>query len=355
MNIITLKDYRIFVGEDIWTEFAYLLEQRKYSRILILVDENTGRDCLPLFRANINLNAHIIEIPAGEPHKNIKTSQAIWQAMMEHETDRRSLLINLGGGVIGDMGGFCASTFKRGIDFIQFPTTLLSQVDASVGGKLGIDFNHIKNSIGLFANPQAVFIYPPFLDSLPYRELRSGFAEIIKHGLILDEKYWSAISQAEELNPQDLTRFILPSLSIKKHVVEEDPYEKGLRKVLNFGHTIGHAVESYALETDTPLLHGEAIAIGMICEAWLSYKFFVLKQSELKSITDFILKIYGKPALHPGSFDQLIALMRQDKKNEHEQINFTLLKSIGNAVVNQTCGVDGIIGSLGYYEGLQAK
>ncbi len=353
MNIIELQDYKILLGEDIWTELAYLLEQRQYSRVLLLVDENTGRDCLPLFRANINLTAHVIEIPAGEQHKNIKTCQGIWQAMMDYETDRRSLLINLGGGVVGDMGGFCAATFKRGIDFIQFPTTLLAQVDASIGGKLGIDFNGIKNSVGLFSNPEAVFIYPPFLDTLPYRELRSGFAEIIKHALILDEKYWQTIQKADRLSPHGLTHLIQSSLHIKQHVVEEDPFEKNLRKVLNFGHTIGHAVESYALQTDTPLLHGEAIAVGMICEAWLSHKTFVLKQSELKAITDFILKIYGKPQLNPKSFEQLIALMRQDKKNEDAKINFTLLKSIGNAIVNQTCGADSILDSLAYYQGLE--
>ncbi len=352
MNILELKDYRIFVGDDIWKDFVYLLKQRGYSRILILVDENTGRDCLPLFRANVNISAQVIEIPAGEQHKNIATCQAIWKTMMEYEADRNSVLINLGGGVIGDMGGFCAGTFKRGIDFIQFPTTLLSQVDASVGGKLGIDFQGIKNSIGLFANPQAVFIYPPFLETLSKRELRSGFAEIVKHGLIYDEKYWSDIKETNFLHPTTISDFVLPSLHIKKAVVEADPYEKGLRKILNFGHTIGHAVESYSFHSRKPLLHGEAIAIGMICEAWLSFKTFTFKQSELKILTEFILRIFGKKELDIDSFEILIQLMRNDKKNENAKINFTLLRRTGEAVVNQTCDEVTIGESLMYYQGL---
>jgi len=352
MNILELKSYRIFVGDDIWKDFTYLLKQRDYSRVLILVDENTGRDCLPVFQANVNISAQVIEIPAGEQHKNIQTCQAIWKTMFEYEADRNSVVVNLGGGVIGDMGGFCARTFKRGIDFIQFPTTLLSQVDASVGGKLGVDFQGIKNSIGLFADPQAVFIYPPFLDTLPKRELRSGFAEIVKHGLIFDEKYWSDIKEMNFLHPTTLSELILPSLHIKKKVVEADPYEKGLRKILNFGHTIGHAVESYSLHTSKPLLHGEAIAIGMICEAWLSFKTFTLKQSELRILTEFILRIFGKKDIDIDSFERLIQLMRNDKKNENSKINFTLLRNIGEAVVNQTCDEVSIGESLMYYDSL---
>jgi len=350
--ILELKDYRIFLGADIWKDFAYLLKQRAYSQILILADENTARDCLPIFQVWVDAPFRVIEIPAGERYKTLQTCQAIWKTMFEYAADRNALVINLGGGVIGDMGGFCAGTYKRGVDFIQFPTTLLSQVDASVGGKLGIDFQGIKNSIGLFMNPQAVFIYPPFLETLSKRELRSGFAEIVKHGLIFDAQYWADIQQLNELTVANLSELVLPSIEIKKEVVESDPYEKGLRKILNFGHTIGHAVESFYLETDTPLLHGEAIAIGMICEAWLSFKTFTLKQSELRLISEFILKIFGKVQLELNQTDAFIQVMRNDKKNENAQINFTLLKRIGEAVVNQTCDEESIAASLRYYDEL---
>jgi 3-dehydroquinate synthase len=285
--------------------------------------------------------------------KNIETCQIIWRTMMDNEANRNALTINLGGGVIGDMGGFCASTFKRGMDFIQIPTTLLSQVDASIGGKLGIDFQNIKNSIGLFANPKAVFVNPIFLNTLPQREIRSGFAEIIKHALIVDSEQWQVLKIITDLTKVNWSERLIPSLNIKKTVVEADPFEKGWRKALNFGHTIGHAVESLLLESTTPLLHGEAIAIGMICESYLSHKILGMSKANLDEICDFILKIYGKVDITMLGNHALLNLMKQDKKNDANVINFTLLNQIGDANVNQTTNENRITESINFYNDLR--
>ena len=349
MISIDLADYQVQVG-NIWNPIQNFLNKRKYTQILILVDENTKEHCLPLLLKNTDLALNtLIEIKSGEEHKNIETCQQIWQKMMKANTNRGALLINLGGGVIGDMGGFCASTFKRGIDFIQLPTTLLSQVDASIGGKLGIDFGQIKNSIGLFCNPQAVFIQPDFLHTLPKREVRSGFAELIKHSLIADKAEWEAIQNISTLEDISWDKFLVPSLNIKKRIVEEDPFEKSIRKALNYGHTIGHAIESFALSTEAPLLHGEAVAIGMLCEAYLSERVVGFPSKDLTAIRDFILQIYGKYRFEEDSFAELFYFMRKDKKNEGSEINFTMLKSTGEALINQTCSQELIEESLRYY------
>ncbi len=349
MDSVQLDNYNILIG-NIEQTFKSFIKDKQYSRIIIIVDENTSRDCLPILLKKINIETPIIiQIQAGEVHKTIETCQKIWQKMMEKGVDRRGLVLNLGGGVIGDMGGFCASTFKRGIDFVQIPTTLLSQVDASIGGKLGIDFGEIKNSVGIFRNPQAVLIDVQFLKTLSSREVRSGFAELIKHALIDDLKHWEELSKIDDLNVVDWNVYLKNSLLVKKCVVEEDPFEKGWRKVLNFGHTIGHAIESIALKTNTPFLHGEAIAIGMVCESWLSYKEAKLPKKELDFITQFILKLYAHHPLKEEQFDDYIKLMQNDKKNENSLINFTLLEEIGTPKVNQNCSDDLIKNSLKYY------
>jgi 3-dehydroquinate synthase len=254
--------------------------------------------------------------------------------MTDNELDRHSLVINLGGGVIGDMGGFCASTYKRGIDFIQIPTTLLSQVDASVGGKLGIDFQGLKNHIGVFQIPNIVLIDDVFLKTLPYSELRSGFAEIIKHCLIMDGKKWDEIRR-KDFEEQDFKDLIAHSVNIKQHVVEADPTEKGLRKILNFGHTLGHAIETYFLgKPKLHLLHGEAIAAGMICEAFLSFKRGMIDQKTLENIEEFIFSVYGKATITASDIEPIIALTAQDKKNKGKEVRFSLLEEAGK------CGYD---------------
>ncbi len=350
MQHLSLQDYTIYIGND-WKALNDFVQQQNYASIFVLVDENTHKACLPLLKANLKTSFQEIQIPAGEIHKNISSCTTIWTSLMEQKASRNALFINLGGGVIGDMGGFCASTFKRGMDFIQIPTTLLSQVDASIGGKLGIDFQQIKNSIGLFKNPKGVWINPDFLKTLPYSELRSGYAEIIKHSLIADKEQWDKLSQVSDLTSfNNWADLIVPSLKIKQSIVEQDPFEKGIRKALNFGHTIGHAVEGWALETDHPLLHGEAIAIGMICESYLSHKILGLSREELDQISNYMLHIYGNYTIPFSIVDELVDLMRNDKKNIGAAINFTLLDQIGNCQINQTADRNLIKESLQFYQ-----
>lgn len=355
METIQLADYNIQVG-DIRKSLPAFLEQKKYSRLVIICDDNTERHCLPNIEKLLGSEEPIlVKIPPGERHKNIETCKLIWWQMMEEGVDRKALVLNLGGGVIGDMGGFCAATYKRGIDFVQVPTTLLAQVDASIGGKLGIDFMQIKNSVGLFQNPEAVLIDPYFLRTLPEREVRSGFAEIIKHSLIADPVQWLSIRNIEKLDAADWQTLIPLSLYIKRRIVEEDPFELGLRKALNFGHTIGHAIESHMLDTTAALLHGEAIAIGMICESYLSHQLQNLSKEDLDEISRFILNIYGHHPLQEVDFNRLLELMQNDKKNESEAINFTLIHPIGTAIINQEVPAEQIIESLRYYNELGLK
>ena len=327
MKEVISDNYSIWIGADSLSK----LDVSEYSKVAILVDENTKRDCLnKLSKAD---NSIIIEIKSGEKNKNISTCNFIWQELTNHNFDRNSLLINLGGGVIGDMGGFCASTYKRGIDFIQIPTTLLAMTDASIGGKLGIDFLGLKNQIGLFINPRSVLIYPDFLETLPLDQLKSGFVEVLKHALISDKNLWNKILNTpfEELNWNDL---ISLSVEIKNKIVLSDSREKGERKKLNFGHTFGHAIESFYLQKDTPILHGQAIALGILIEAKMSN----LSELEKVEITAFILSNFRLP--HNPTKNQLLKFMRNDKKNLDEKINFTLLDGIGNCSLDNLFSED---------------
>lgn len=343
MTNLHLKNYSIFIGES-ETGITEIIARGDYSKVAVLVDENTRLHCLPIFEEKLGSDFEVIEITSGEQHKNIETCTQIWSEMMHLGLDRHSLLINLGGGVIGDMGGFCAATFLRGIDFIQVPTTLLSQVDASVGGKLGIDFNLVKNSVGVFRDPQAVWVNPVFLDTLPDSEIRSGFAEIFKHALIAERSLWENLRNLKNLREVEWESLLAQSLRIKQRVVEEDPFEKGIRKALNFGHTIGHAVESMALRKEQNLLHGEAVAIGIVCESFLSKK-----NKELSEIMAVIRKHYPPFSFSESDFPELLQLMTKDKKNRGGKINFSLLPSIGEVEVNQVCEVEEIKTALRFY------
>jgi len=330
-----------------------IINSGKYSKVFVFADSTTAELCLPLFQQMLDdyTGFDLIETDPGEENKNIDFCIGIWKTLLDFEADRKCLMINLGGGVITDMGGFVASTYKRGIDFINIPTTLLSQVDASVGGKTGIDIDNVKNMVGTFTLPQSVFIETAFLKSLPKRELLSGFAEMIKHGLIVDKAYYELLKKTdyEEITADAIYR----SVEIKNEVVTEDPYEKGLRKILNYGHTIGHAVETYSLINDErPLTHGEAIAIGMICEGYLSAKNNTLDQEELKDISTYILELYPEYHIKNESFEQLLELMQSDKKNENGQIMFSLLSKIGSCDFNCRVSKNDILESLEYYNGL---
>ncbi|MEP1780470.1 3-dehydroquinate synthase [Reichenbachiella sp.] len=328
-----MENHRTEITNDITQSIRNFLSGKKYSKIAVICDENTEEHCLP--KILDALPEHfLLQTDSGEENKHLGTCEKLWMALTEAGFDRKGLVINLGGGVIGDMGGFVASTYKRGMDFLNIPTTLLSQVDASVGGKLGVDFHGFKNHIGLFAEPQNVLIDTSFYGTLPEREVRSGFAEVIKHGLIYDKSYWEKVKLVD-LKTADWTNLVTRSIEIKKEVVSEDPFESGLRKILNFGHTLGHAIESHFLDKgEQRLLHGEAIAAGMICEAYLSQKFTGLSTDELEEIVSYLIEIYEPVAVDKSLFDEIIGLTLQDKKNEGGSVQFSLLKTIGACQVN---------------------
>jgi 3-dehydroquinate synthase len=327
------------------------LGSARYSKIIVIADTNTKKHCYPFVKAALPKHK-VITVKPGEPHKVLSTCEVIWKAMTGEELDRHALVINIGGGVIGDMGGFCAAVYKRGIDFIQIPTTLLSQVDASVGGKLGIDFYGFKNHLGVFQIPKSVLIDPVFLKSLPEREIRSGFAEIIKHCLIADGEKWKKISQVD-FEDQNLADLIDHSVKIKQRVVEQDPTEKGLRKILNFGHTLGHAVETYFLAKpeNQRLFHGEAIAVGMIMEAYLSVTKKLISEQDLSDIEEFIFATYGKVNITEGDVEAIVALTRQDKKNRGNEVRFSLLTGIGSCGFDKVVTVSEMRKAIAYYMG----
>lgn len=327
------------------------------GQITVLVDSNTYTHCYPKLEKLLPPHK-IIVIDAGEKHKNLLTCEYIWEQLTDFQFDRKALLINLGGGVIGDMGGFCAATYKRGIDFIQIPTTLLAQVDASIGGKLGIDFQGYKNHIGVFALPKAVIIDTNFLTTLPLRELKSGFAEVLKHCLIADKVMWKKLCaivhhvdfQEFRENSFEWNEIVAHSIEIKNKITTLDPEEKGLRKILNFGHTIGHAIESFYLQTEDVekiLLHGEAIALGMIAESYLSYQCNLITNVEFEEIKNLLLKIYSSSKIDKKDLANITTWALQDKKNENGQIQACLLSGIGNCLYQQTITLQEIEQSLG--------
>lgn len=324
---------------------ANFVNSRDFEGIFVLADENTVQHCVPLLQG---FDFETIVIPAGEQHKTLTTCELIFDALIAKHANRKSLLINVSGGVGGDMGGLCASLFQRGIYFINVPTTLLAMVDASVGGKLGVDYKGLKNYIGVFKEPLGVFIHPPFLQTLPERELKAGFAEMLKHALIADAIHWGEL---QEFNPRRFKTWITTSVEIKDHIVEEDMHENGNRKLLNFGHTIGHAVESWFLKHNKDLLHGEAVALGMLCEAYLSQKIGLLDE-ELQSVVVGIKKHYTLPKIEENSFDELLQLMGADKKNTQAGINFTLLRTIGMGSIDNYCTPAEIKQALQWYNSL---
>ena len=343
----------VIFASDAKHALSGVLAQLSFSRLVVLTDTNTQSNCLPLVVTVLPDDTLFISVAAGEIHKNLDTCSLIWTRLTEAALDRKALMLNLGGGVIGDMGGFCASLYKRGIRFINMPTNLLSQVDASVEGKLGVDFNGLKNHLGVFNEPETVIIAPEFLETLPKEELRSGYAEIIKHGLIRDAAYFSSL-KSKDWESQDWESLIIHSVGIKKAVVETDPKEAGLRKILNFGHTIGHAFESFFLGTSNQLLHGEAIALGMICEGFLSFQKVGFSFEELDRMTQMLLKIYGKVDFSEHELDPILDLCLQDKKNEGSTVMFSLLNSIGDCTYNIPVTRDEILEAITHYQNLKS-
>ncbi|MCM8570215.1 3-dehydroquinate synthase [Gramella jeungdoensis] len=338
MNDLTASLNPVLYAENAYQKLNEFLVENDPSRIFILVDSNTHEHCLAKFMQQLENSpqTEVIEIEAGEEYKNLQTCEGVWNALSELEADRKSLMINLGGGVVTDLGGFVASAFKRGIQFINIPTTLLAMVDASVGGKTGVDLGNLKNQIGVINQPEMVLIDTQFLSTLPQEEMRSGLAEILKHGLIASETYWEKVSKLEDLDLSDLEDIIKESVDIKKEIVTKDPFEKNLRKTLNFGHTLGHAIESYCLTHPEKkrLLHGEAIAAGMILESYISTELQDFPKEKFEKINNVIKSIYGKESFSEDDIIQIKELMKFDKKNERGNINFVLLKDIGRPVID---------------------
>lgn len=352
MQSIEANGYQIFFNETGYEKINLFISENNYSSIFILVDEHTNEYCLPKFLPNLatEISIEIIEIEAGEEIKNITTCVEIWSILSELGADRKSLIINLGGGVITDIGGFIASTFKRGIDFINVPTTLLGMVDASIGGKNGVDLGNLKNQIGVINVPKMLLISTDFLETLSQREMRSGLAEMLKHGLIYDKNYWEQFLDLTKVDFADFDALIYRSIEIKNEIVKQDPTENGIRKALNFGHTLGHAIESHFLESETPLLHGEAIAIGMILESYLSKEKGLLSNEEFHQIKYIISNIYEPHNFSDEDIISIQNLLIHDKKNEYGKVQFALINGIGKIIINQSVENELIINSFRDYK-----
>lgn len=352
MHHIQANNYSIFFGENGYLELNKVLSEQIYSLIFILTDENTNEHCLPKLLPNIatEIPIEIIEIEAGESNKNIETCAEVWSILSDLGADRKSVILNLGGGVITDLGGFVASTFKRGIDFINIPTSLLGMVDASVGGKNGVDLGNLKNQIGTITTPKLLLIDTSYLETLSQKEMKSGLAEMLKHGLIYNKNYWEEFLDLSKIDFADFDLLIHQSIEIKNEIVTQDPFENGIRKALNFGHTLGHAIESHFLESAKPLLHGEAIAIGMILESYLAKEKKILDEKEYLQIKNTLKSIYETIEISDNDIQSIIKLLIHDKKNEYGKVQFALIENIGKSIINQSIDNDTIIRSFADYK-----
>lgn len=355
MQHIRSTGYNIYFEDAGYQALSQYLTENKLDTVFVLVDGHTAEYCFDTLKKKLKspLTIHKIVIPAGEQHKNIETCNQVWQELVELNADRKSVLINLGGGMVTDLGGFASATFKRGIRFINIPTTLLSMVDASVGSKTGVDLDNLKNLIGLFANPDMVLIDTAYLTTLPKREFNSGLAEIVKYGLTFDAELLEKIWTFDQHNTDTLQEVIYTSVQIKNKVVLEDFKENGLRKTLNYGHTVGHAIESFYLKSnDLPtLLHGEAIAIGMVVEAYLSHKKYGFDRTILERLKNWAIATYGKTELHKEHYSRFLSLMQHDKKNEQGTVKYVLLKAVEDFMINVEADEQIVMKGLDYYNG----
>ena len=348
-----MDQQKVVISQHLEQSLSQALAECTFDRLFVLVDETTEKCCLPTLSSLLSpLTSHpsIITIPATDQHKTLDSLSHVWSELQHMGATRHSLMINLGGGMVTDLGGFAASTFKRGIHYINIPTTLLSMVDASVGGKTGINFGGLKNEIGVFNNADCVILDTTFLQTLDQENILSGYAEMLKHALISDEKMWTEHILYPPLtsNLSPLTSMIAQSVAVKQRIVTEDPTEKGLRKALNLGHTAGHAFESLALER-TPILHGYAVAYGLVVELYLSCVKTGFPTDKMRQTVQFIKEHYGKMTVTCDDYPHLLELMHHDKKNEGSSINFTLLAGIGDLRINQTATEEEIKEALDFY------
>lgn len=330
---------KVIVSGNLERDLVNAIAECEHDKIFILTDQTTHDMCLPKLQNFLCLKgAQSIVIKAGDTNKTLDSLAEVWTALSQGGATRHSLMINLGGGMVTDLGGFAASTFKRGIDFINIPTTLLAMVDASVGGKTGINFGGLKNEIGVFSDSKFVIINTQFLDTLDHDNICSGYAEMLKHGLISDDKHWAELVGFNLAQPDlaQLQRMVAESIKVKERIVTEDPHEHGIRKALNLGHTVGHALESFAMKHGRPVLHGYAVAYGMVCELYLSARKTGFPTDKMHQTVRFILDHYDRLPYTCDDYPELLELMRHDKKNTSGIINFTLLGGIGDIRINQT-------------------
>ena len=346
-----MEKQKVIFSTKLETELAQAISECERDRIFILVDETTGRLCLPLIAAMDSVRqAAVITVGATDENKTLESLCHVWAEMQRGGATRHSLLINLGGGMVTDLGGFAASTFKRGINYINIPTTLLAMVDASVGGKTGINFGGLKNEIGVFNTAKSVILDTMFLKTMDHENLLSGYAEMLKHGLIATDSMWAELVSydLDLMDYHQLNRMLEDSVGVKERIVEQDPTERGLRKALNLGHTVGHAFESLAL-TRQPVLHGYAVAWGLVCELYLSCVKAGFPAYKMRQTVRFIHENYGRMAITCDDYPALVELMTHDKKNVAGEINFTLLGDVGDIRINQTASVAEIEEALDFY------
>lgn len=343
---------KVVISGNLERDLVNAISECEHDRIFVLTDETTQQLCWPKIKNFKALkNSTPIIIKATDTHKNLDTLSQVWQALSNGGATRHSLMINLGGGMVTDLGGFAASTFKRGIDFINIPTTLLAMVDASVGGKTGINFGGLKNEIGVFSDSRFVIINTQFLDTLDHDNICSGYAEMLKHGLISDERTWAELMTFDLDNPDlsQLQRMVAESIKVKERIVEADPHEHGIRKALNLGHTMGHAFESFAMRRGTPILHGYAVAYGLISELYMSARKTAFPTDRMHQTVRFIRENYGTINITCDDYPTLIELMHHDKKNTSGIINFTLLGNVGDIRINQTANEEEIKEALDFF------
>ena len=343
---------KVVISGNLERDLVNAISECEHDRIFVLTDETTQQLCWPKIKNFKALkNSTPIIIKATDTHKNLDTLSQVWQALSNGGATRHSLMINLGGGMVTDLGGFAASTFKRGIDFINIPTTLLAMVDASVGGKTGINFGGLKNEIGVFSDSRFVIINTQFLDTLEHDNICSGYAEMLKHGLISDERTWAELVTFDLDTPDlsQLQRMVAESIKVKERIVEADPHEHGIRKALNLGHTMGHAFESFAMRRGTPILHGYAVAYGLISELYMSARKTAFPTDRMHQTVRFIRENYGTFNITCDDYPTLIELMRHDKKNTSGIINFTLLGNVGDIRINQTANEEEIKEALDFF------
>lgn len=343
---------KVVISGNLERDLVNAVSECEHDRIFVLTDETTQQLCWPKIKNFKALrNSTPIIIKATDTHKNLDTLSQVWQALSNGGATRHSLMINLGGGMVTDLGGFAASTFKRGIDFINIPTTLLAMVDASVGGKTGINFGGLKNEIGVFSDSRFVIINTQFLDTLDHDNICSGYAEMLKHGLISDERTWAELVTFNLDTPDlsQLQRMVAESIKVKERIVEADPHEHGIRKALNLGHTMGHAFESFAMRRGTPILHGYAVAYGLISELYMSARKTAFPTDRMHQTVQFIRENYGTFNITCDNYPTLIELMHHDKKNTSGIINFTLLGNVGDIRINQTANEEEIKEALDFF------